>query len=385
MSVENKHAGFNCAEIALYVHIPFCEKKCRYCGFFSEPIELHNAESLVSALVAEMGRYQFGGNIRTAYIGGGSPSILPRERLLKLVGEVAGRCQNVEEFTIEVNPGQVDEDILRRLHDSGVNRLSIGGQSFNQNELEFLGRGHSPEDIKQAVSVARKAGFGNISLDLIFAIPNSTLSSWEYSLRNAIDLGVEHISAYSLTYEEETPLEKLREMGKVAAVDEETDRAMYETAIEKLEQAGFAQYEISNFAKPGFQCRHNLFYWANKPYIGIGPAAASWWQSRRSTNVADIEKYIQLIQGGESTIAESEEPSEIEIACETAVLNLRRRSGIDLAEFKKQTGFDALELFADAIANNERLELIERNEGRIFLTHKALPIADSVLCDFAGI
>ena len=164
-------------------------------------------------------------------------------------------------------------------------------------------------------------------------------------------MGVEHISAYSLTYEEKTPLAKAREAGEVAAVDEETDRAMYETAIDKLEKAGFVQYEISNFAKDGFQCRHNLFYWANKPYIGIGPAAASWWQGRRTTNVANIEKYIQLIQDGKDAAAESETPNEIEIACETAVLNLRRRSGIDLAEFKKQTGFDALELFADAIAN----------------------------------
>ncbi len=377
-------AGF-WEEAALYIHIPFCEKKCRYCGFYSEPVELHDTSSLICAIVSEMGQYPLGRNIRTAYIGGGSPSILPQEQLLQLVGEIVRRCSAIEEFTVEVNPGQLDEDILRRLHDSGVNRLSIGGQSFEQAELEFLGRGHSPQDIKTAVSSARKAGFGNISLDLIFAIPNSTLESWQYSLHSAIDLGIEHISAYSLTYEEQTPLEKMREIGEVAAVDEETDRAMYELAVDKLEKSGFVQYEISNFAKAGFQCKHNLFYWANKPYIGIGPAAASWWQGRRTTNVANIEKYIQLIQDNRDTAAESETPSGIEIACETAVLNLRRRSGIDLAEFKKQTSFDALSLFADVITSNEQLGLIEKSEGRIFLTRKALPIADSVLCDFAGI
>ncbi len=376
--------GFS-EETALYVHIPFCEKKCLYCGFYSEPIESHDTNSLIDALIGEMGRYQLGSDIRTAYIGGGSPSILPREQLLKLVGEIVNRCPSVEEFTVEVNPGQVDEDILHRLRGNGVNRLSIGAQSFNQNELEFLGRGHSPQDIKTAVSAARTAGFGNISLDLIFAIPDSTLESWQYSLHSAADLSVEHISAYSLTYEEQTPLEKLRRAGKIVAVDEEIDRAMYEMAIDELEKAGFVQYEISNFAKAGFQCRHNLFYWANKPYIGIGPAAASYWQGRRTTNVASIEKYAQLIQDGQDVAAESETPSEIEIACETAVLNLRRCSGIDLAEFKKQTGFDALDLFADVIADNEQLRLIERNEGRVYLTRKALPIADSVLCDFAGV
>ena len=374
-----------CGETALYIHVPFCERKCRYCGFYSEPIERYEAGPLVDALVGEMGRYQLGSNIRTAYIGGGSPSILPRERLLELVGEVVRRSPSVEEFTVEVNPGQVDEEILSKLRQAGVDRLSIGAQSFNQSELEFLGRRHSAEDIKRAVSAARAAGFGNISLDLIFAIPNSTLQSCEYSLRSAIEFGVEHISAYSLTYEEETPLEKAREAGEVVAIDEETDLAMYETAIAKLEKAGFAQYEISNFAKAGFECRHNMFYWANKPYIGVGPAAASWWAGRRTINIADIGKYIQLVQSGESTIVESEEPGEIEAACETAVLNLRRRSGIDLGEFKEQTGFDALELFADVIAANERLGLIERDEGRVYLTRKALPIADSVLCDFAGI
>lgn len=372
-------------ETALYVHIPFCEKKCLYCDFYSESAESHNTKFLVDALISEIERYRLDFNIRTAYIGGGSPSILPREQLLKLVNEVVSRCPQIEEFTVEVNPGQVDEDILRRLRNSRVNRLSIGGQSFNQNELEFLGRGHSPQEIKQAVSVARNVGFDNISLDLIFAIPNSSLSLWQYSLQSAIDLSVEHISAYSLTYEEQTPLEKLRQTGEVTAVDEETDRAMYETAIDDLKKAGFVQYEISNFAKEGFQCRHNLFYWANKPYIGIGPAAASYWQGRRTTNVAHIEKYIQWIQDCQDAATETETPGEIEIACETAVLNLRRRTGIDLAEFKNQTGFDALDLFTEAIKTNEQLGLIKKSGGRIYLTRKALPIADSVLCDFAGV
>jgi oxygen-independent coproporphyrinogen-3 oxidase len=376
-------------ETALYIHIPFCRTKCGYCGFYSEPIANHDSEKVISAILREMSRYDLGDTVRTVYIGGGSPSCLPAEQLLRLVEQ----CPTAEEFTIEVNPGQISENILSQLHKTGVNRLSIGAQSFNQNELAFLGRGHSVNDIGRAVQAAGAAGFENMSLDLIFAVPpstslgagGSTIESWRHSLKSAVDLDVRHISAYSLTYEERTPLQKAVEAGKVVPVDEETDRAMYETAIDELKKAGFAQYEISNFAKSGFECRHNLVYWANRPYVGIGPAAASYWDGKRSSNVADVEKYTEMIERGDSAVAESETPSVLEIACETAVLNLRRRNGIDLAEFKAHTGFDATELFAEPIERYKKIGLIDNAGGRVFLTRKALAIADSVLCDFAAL
>ena len=368
-------------ETALYIHIPFCRTKCGYCGFYSEPIANHDSERVISAILREMSRYDLGDTVRTVYIGGGSPSCLPAEQLLRLVEQ----CPTSEEFTIEVNPGQISENILSRLHKTGVNRLSIGAQSFNQNELAFLGRGHSVENICQTVRKAKSVGFENISLDLIFAIPGSTIESWKHSLKSAVDLDVRHISAYSLTYEKPTPLQKAVEAGKVVPVDEETDRAMYEMAIDELKKAGFAQYEISNFAKSGFECRHNLVYWANRPYLGIGPAAASYCDGKRSSNVADVEKYTEMIERGDSAVAESETPSILEIACETAVLNLRRRNGIDLAEFKAHTGFDAMELFAGPIERYKEMGLIESAEGRVFLTREALAIADSVLCDFAAL
>jgi len=366
---------------ALYVHIPFCATKCRYCGFYSEPIANHDSGRLVSAILKEMSRYDLGKNIKTVYIGGGSPSCLPEEQLLLLVGG----CPKAEEFTIEVNPGQTNEKILRQLRRFGVNRLSIGAQSFNQNELDFLGRSHTVGCIEDAVRRGRQAGFENISLDLIFAIPGSTLKSWKYSLKSAIDLGVEHISAYSLTYEEGTPMQKAVESGEVVPLDEETDRVMYETAIDELKKTGFEQYEISNFARKGCQCRHNLTYWENKPYIGIGPGASSYRKGVRSTNVADIKKYVELIETDGSTTAESQVFNPVEIACETAVLNLRRRCGIDLGEFRKQTGFDAMELFAEPIGRYQKLRLLEVKAGQVFLARKALPIADSVLCDFASV
>ncbi|MGD0598042.1 MAG: radical SAM family heme chaperone HemW [Sedimentisphaerales bacterium] len=367
----------------LYVHIPFCEAKCRYCGFYSEPIKNHAPQRLVSAIIAELSEKRGQESFFTIYIGGGSPSCLPAEQLLRLIREITSHWPKPEEFTIEVNPGQVGKDILSQLRTAGVTRISIGAQSFNPDELTFLGRRHSAGDIGQAVQSAKNAGFENIGLDLIFAIPHSTLESWKYSLRSAIDLGVQHISAYALTYEEGTPLQKAVEAGEVAPLDEEIDRQMYETTIDELEKAGFVHYEISNFAKPGFECKHNLNYWANKPYIGIGPAAGSYWNGKRTLNIADIKKYIEAIEQGTTVTEESETPDNTQIACETAVLNLRRRCGIILDEFENQTGFDAMKLFAEPIGRYRELGLIEATDGRLFLTRGALPIADSVLCDFS--
>lgn len=378
----------------LYVHIPFCEAKCRYCGFYSEPIKNHAPDRLVSAIITELDQKRCQPALRsplgevgepffTIYIGGGSPSCLPTEQLLRLIREITSHWPKPEEFTIEVNPGQVNKDILSRLHTAGVTRISIGAQSFNPDELAFLGRIHSAGETIWAVEMARQAGFENIGLDLIFAIPRSTLESLKHSLRSAIDLGVQHISAYALTYEEGTPLQKSVEAGEVEPVDEEIDRQMYETTIDELEKAGFEQYEISNFAKPGFECKHNLNYWANNPYLGIGPAAGSYWNGKRTLNIADIKKYINGVEQGTAVTDESETPDSIQIACETAVLNLRRRCGIILDEFEKQTGFDAMKLFAEPIAKYLNLGLIEAADGQLFLTRDALPIADSVLCDFS--
>jgi len=392
---------FKCEPAGLYVHIPFCDAKCRYCGFYSEPIKNHDSRRLISAIITELGRYVSAIAVQTAYIGGGSPSCLPQELLPRLVGEITSRWPALDEFTVEVNPGQVDGDTLSRLRACGVTRLSIGAQSFVAGELEFLGRRHSAADISGAVKSAREAHFENIGLDLIFAIPpstgstvlttgplgtgGSTLKSWKHTLRAAIDLGVQHISAYALTYEEGTPLQRAVAAGEVEPVDEETDRAMYEIAIDTLEGAGFRQYEISNFAKPSFECKHNLNYWLNNPYIGVGPAAGSYWRDKRTLNVADIEKYIEAIERGADVAAESETPNHLQIACETAVLNLRRRCGINLEEFKHRTGFEAMELFAEPVGRYVKLGLIETSDGWLFLTRRALPIADSVLCDFSAV
>ena len=349
------------------------------------PIAEYDAVAVVRAMIAQMQRYELGHNVKTIYIGGGSPSCLPPELLLKLAGEAASRCPAAGEFTVEFNPGQVDEAMLGKLRRAGVNRLSIGAQSFVQRELDFLGRSHTVACIDRTVRQGRQAGFDNISLDLIFAILGSDIESWRHNIKLAIKLEPQHISAYGLTYENDTPLGKDLADGLIERVDEDTDRAMYEMTIDKLARAGIKQYEISNFAQPGFECRHNLNYWANGSYIGIGPAATSYLNGTRSTNVADINKYVEVVANGENPVATSETLGDLERACETAVLNLRRRCGIDLAQFKRQTGFDALELFEEPIKTYRKRGFIKKQHGRIFLTREALGIADSILCDFAAV
>ncbi len=380
-NTDNFHQQTQMAR-SLYVHIPFCAAKCHYCAFYSELADKHDTGKLVDALISEMKCCDHLTDIRTVYIGGGSPTALPDEQLIRLTRFIADRFDGIEEFTVEANPAQVNYDSLKQLTEHGVNRLSVGAQSFNTDELKFLGRIHSADDIALAVTAARKANIENVSLDLIFALPGSTVDSFDKSLQAAIDLDVEHISAYALTIEDGTPLKKDIDSGKVNTVDEETDRRMYYHTIDKLKAAGFEQYEISNFAKPAYQCKHNLTYWDNEPFVGIGPAAASWGGVRRTTNVHNIDKYIRAIENDRCPVEETHTPTVMELAGETAVLNLRRISGIDLVEYKSRTGHDAMILFAEQIRRNAELGLLEVTPGNIRLTRKALPIADSVLCDF---
>ncbi|MCI0498530.1 MAG: radical SAM family heme chaperone HemW [Planctomycetales bacterium] len=367
----------------VYVHIPFCQRKCPYCAFYSVPLEQADPERFSAALRKEIQQYSVTEPVRTVYIGGGSPSCLPAEVLVGLVRAMAERFGAVEEFTVECNPAQANEDTLKRLRASGVNRISIGAQSFDPANLQMLGRLHTPQQAKDAVQAAKRAGFDNIGLDLIFGVPGSAIASWRDSLRAAIDLNVRHISAYSLTIEQATPFDRAVKEGTLSLVDEQTDRAMHEIARRTLQNAGFVQYEISNFARPGFECRHNIRYWKNLPVVGIGPAAASWYRGVRTTNAADVDAYISAIEAGRFAYSDQQKPSPEQMARETAVLNLRMTDGIDLAEFQHQTGFNALELFDGAIALHTRSGLLEQTPTHLRLTEKGLSFADTVACDFS--
>jgi oxygen-independent coproporphyrinogen III oxidase len=371
--------------VAMYVHVPFCRSKCRYCAFVSERITATRAEAVVRALVREVRQRAQPDTVETLYLGGGCPTVLPEADLLWLVTTLVESHPRTTEFTVEAHPAQVSEPLLRRLHDAGVNRLSIGAQSFVPGELRRLGRAHTTADVARAVYVARGAGFDNLSLDLIAAVPGSTLADFDHSLRCALDLSPQHMSVYALSYETGTELTRQRDAGLIEPVDEETDRAMTFAAMEILAAAGFEHYEISNFARPGFECRHNLTYWANQPWLGIGPSAASWDGVRRPANVADVDEYLRRIAADREPWDQAAPLGPEEIACETAVLNLRRRRGIDLAEYRRTTGFDAMDLFAEVIAEHIQAGFLACRDGRIFLTTAAVPVADRILCDFAAL
>ena len=374
--------GFNGNNrLGLYVHVPFCVKKCNYCAFYSEPVEQYDVSRLVSAVIRHIDSYELN-KPTTLYIGGGSPSCLPFNDLMRLVEKVAGLNADAE-FSVEVNPAQVNMEMLKGLRERGVTRLSVGAQSFSSYELELLGRIHGPDDITRAVDMARESGFKNISVDLIFAIPGSTLHTWVNSLNASVLLDVEHISAYSLSYEKGTPLMRMKKRGDLDVIDEETDRVMYEETIDLLGRSGYDHYEISNFAKSGFECEHNLGYWRNYEYVGVGPAAGSFYNERRYTNVSDINKYTEMIEAGGCVREEEEMITREAFACETMVLGLRLRNGVNLDEFEDRTGFDAHDIFGDAIERYKGWGFLEIVDGRLCLTKTGLPVADRVFCDFA--
>jgi oxygen-independent coproporphyrinogen-3 oxidase len=367
----------------VYVHIPFCKAKCFYCGFFSKPADKYNVQKVLDAEISELEKSAIQRPIETLYIGGGSPASVGGEILCEFLKKIIATTEKPQEFTVEINPNDADEELFTNLKNVGVNRISIGAQSFIQSELDFLGRKYTPEKIFQTIQSAKESGIQNISIDLIFAIPNSTLKSWRENLATATRLDIQHISAYSLTYEKNTPLEKSKLSGNIKNINEDTDREMYETAIKTLPAGGFEHYEISNFARAGFKCRHNLAYWKNEQYLGIGPAAASSVGNFRFENINDIEKYVQRIKQNEDAADEKIIITAPEKAAQTAVLNLRLTEGINLTEYKQKTGFDIYELFKISIEKNLKSNLLQLKDNNLSLTEDALPIADFVLCDFA--
>jgi oxygen-independent coproporphyrinogen-3 oxidase len=294
------------------------------------------------------------------------------------------RAPQVREFTVECNPGQTDARVLSMLRRCGVNRLSFGVQSFLPEELRFLGRCHTVQEAVNSIRTAYDLGFDNVGIDLIFAIPGSTLASWRRSLEAAAALGVQHISAYALSIEQGTALHTAVLAGELEPIDEDLDRAMYDLAIDYLTSAGFAQYEISNFAREGFACLHNQGYWENRSYLGIGPSAASYWHSGRTMNISNIREYVVRIEAGQAVVDQSECVDSTDRVCETAVLNLRTRKGVDLAAFRAATGADFTEVFAVPVERYRRQSLIEVDAAGVRLARQALPIADSILCEFSS-
>jgi oxygen-independent coproporphyrinogen-3 oxidase len=365
-----------------YVHVPFCAHHCGYCDFAVAVGQDDRIDDYLRALTAELSRLCAPQPVRTLFLGGGTPTHLEPQQLDALLSAI-GVWLPLEaggEFSVEANPAGLDDARLRVLAGHGVNRVSLGAQSFDAVLLRVLERDHQPVDVPRAVERIRRH-IGNVSLDLIFGVPGQTLAQWWADLERALALEPQHLSTYGLTYETGTRLWKQRRAGQLRPLDEETELAMYTTALDRLAAAEFGQYEISNHARPGWQCRHNLTYWANEAHFGFGVGAASYVHGIRRLNTRDLAGYIRRALAGEPTHFQSEELPPRERAAETAVIQLRRCAGIERATFSAQTGFALDDLIGSTLGVLVEMGLICDDGARVALTRQGRCVADAVVAE----
>ena len=376
----------------LYLHVPFCFHKCHYCDFYSLPRQTPERMARFVDLVLREARGWAEGARGPAvrpiniFFGGGTPSLLPPDAMRRLLAGLhdAFDLSAVTEWTIECNPATVDESYCRMLGEAGVNRLSFGAQSFDERELAVLERHHHPDDIRSSIAAARSAGFERLNLDLIYAIPGQTMQSWEKSLDAALGFGTEHLSCYGLTYEPNTPITVRRRLGQIVAAEESLELAMLHHTRRQLAAAGLPAYEISNYARPGAECRQNLLYWNGGSYIGLGPAAASHVRGWRWKNRSDLGAWEASVELGEIPAADVECLTPRQRAGELAMLQLRLTRGIEFEHFRQLTGVDARREFAELIPRLAGLGLVERDEEGVRLTAAGLNVADAVAGEFIG-
>ena len=316
----------------VYVHIPFCKSRCSYCDFFSTT-QLERREEYVQALLKEIAaRVPEDEEITTIYFGGGTPSTLETGQIERLLNALLAKTPTIpSEITLEANPGDLTKEKLTALHAMGINRLSIGIQSFEDDQLQRIGRRHNAAQARQAVRDAQAAGFDNISIDLIYALPGETITTWQQDINEALALKVQHISCYCLSYEPGTPLTNQLNAGRIMSVGEETENAMFDELCDSLTTNGFIHYEVSNFALPNRQSKHNSSYWNNTPYIGLGAGAHSYDGPKRRWNIADLAAYVKGIIS-DSTYWEEEVLTEEQKEIEHIMLGLRTSEGITLTE-----------------------------------------------------
>ena len=371
-------------KLGIYIHIPFCRSKCDYCDFYSLAGRDDRMDQYQKALLShikETAPLAQDFPVDTIYIGGGTPSYYGAKRLKELLG-VIRKLYKVEkdaEVTVECNPDSVDVKSLKILRKAGVNRLSMGMQSANACELERIHRIHTPQQVNEAATAARKAGFTNLSLDLIYGLPGQTMDSWEATVEHALSLIPQHLSCYGLKVEEGTPLAARVAQGEVLP-DDDQQADLYLWTVGRLERAGYPQYEISNFAKPGFASRHNLRYWLTQPYIGFGPGAHSDFGGRRYSFVRDLDAYIQGVLQGGDIIDESEIIPKRERCGEYLMLRLRTVQGINEQEYRSTYFMD----FAPLQARLEQFRAqgwAEQTDGRWHFTPKGFLLSNQLIGD----
>lgn len=366
----------------IYIHIPFCHKKCSYCDFYSIE-KVSQIDEFVALLCKEIDlwsntveeRY----SVDTMFFGGGTPSLLSSTHIVSIYSTLQKYFTFVPNFewTMECNPGTVSEESLLSYKKIGVNRVSFGVQSFHQNELDFLERIHSPEQAKQAVQFAKNAGFDLISIDLMYALPLQTIDSWKETLHEAIQLGTTHISAYSLIYEEGTPLYTQFTKGIVVPLDEDTDVQLYHYANEELSKAGFEQYEVSNYAKNVDRCNHNLKYWNSEEYIAFGPSAHGYFQGTRYWNVRALSSYSDKVSKGLLPVINKEKLTKEQQCFEKAFLGLRS-TGIHLQTFEEEFGIALLDVLSKDLKIWEDEKLIEIHNGILRSTSLGYQLNDAI-------
>ncbi|EGS5727556.1 oxygen-independent coproporphyrinogen III oxidase [Clostridium perfringens] len=373
-------------KISLYIHIPFCAQKCLYCDFPSFARKDHLRKAYIEALNKEIISLREKHNnleINTIFIGGGTPSVLEADELECLLKEVAKLNMSKDiEYSMECNPGNLTEEKLEVMKKYGVNRISMGLQAKQDNLLKGLGRIHNYKTFKENFLLAKKVGFNNINVDLMFGLPNQRLNEWEETLREIISLEPAHISAYSLIIEEGTAFYNLYENDKLKLPTEEEERKMYHLAKKILEENGFNQYEISNYAKQGKECRHNLAYWNMDNWIGVGSAAASYINGKRIKNISSVEKYINSINEKREAVEEIINNSKNDNMEEFMFMGLRKINGIDENEFKNRFSMNINDVYGEILNKYIDEGLLIRESGRIFLSEKGIEISNIIMADF---
>lgn len=372
--------------ISLYLHIPFCIKKCLYCDFNSYEGMDNLKSAYVSALVKELSMYSYKLRdyvIKTVFLGGGTPTTLSLSHLSIILNTIrsAYNIDQQAEITVEANPGTLSEDMLAGLAYLGVNRLSIGLQAVQDNILKAIGRVHNYRQFLENYNSALNY-FKNINLDLIFGLPLQTMDLWIETLDTAIALKPAHLSCYSLMLEEHTPLYRMVLDGLYQLPEEDVERRMYYEAKEKLKAAGYRHYEISNFALPGYECKHNMVYWTDREYIGIGAGASSYHDDIRFKNVEDIKNYICRVEQGLLPIGEFDYIDSQQKIIYAIITGLRLIDGIGLAEFRRRYDFDIEEEYKDVILKYREMGLLEIRDGHLKFTEKGVDLSNLVLGDF---
>lgn len=371
----------------IYIHIPFCETRCHYCNFATGGYESDLARRYVAALCAEIEQAEVTDGMRrvdSIYFGGGTPTTLTVEQLSDII-ELCRAKFDVSpdtEITSEANPGTISQEFLADLRAAGINRLSFGVQSFDDGELQMIGRSHSAEAARQAVHLARAAGFENVSIDLIAGLPEQKMETWRRNLEEAFALKPDHLSVYLLELYKDAPLLHRINRGELRAIDDELTVEMYFALKDEAERHGFEHYEISNWAKPGFESRHNLKYWTGAPYWAFGVSAAGYDGERRWSNTRNIHEYLTKIEAGESPVAETETLDADDLQSENLFLRLRLKEGVNLLDHERRFGVKVTERYADELARLSEAGLIELNHDTMKISRAGTVLANEVFAAF---